>query len=530
MKAEFFKDYKVIAGHGGLDNQIQGVTVLDAPDGFKWTMGKEFVITSGYIFSSDFNYLNEYICSDELRKNAALGIKFVRYLKRTPENLIEACNKCNVPLIDIPDKDPFMGIFNAVNVIVMNKNIRQFNIGRINPKSFTDLTYQEMKIKKILNSLEYEMEFPAMLYDLIDDKAYYSSNKFKELSVGFSKYDYWDPSFSHSVEVMCDNLKMIRYRFYDDKYDKPYSWITVPISVKNKVRAYFVVMEATELLDYFDQFALRIGFVQIQAMFEQILVAQSSGDRGFASVVKNIINKRYDKKEIIEKALEYDLDVDRKSCMFVIEQKNKGILISGYSDIINSDKRQVFGLNTCQMALMGDNRCLFMYNFSEREKTDKEYEAMLNKVCNLKKRLELDIEGSEFIIGISDVSDYIFNAGRNYDRCLKSICMGSHIYPGLDIIEYSRLGVFAWVDIKEDEIDVMKKGIEVLYTDEANSELLETLKVYLENKMNFSLTAEKLFVHINTVRKRIEKIGDMISVDLNDEMNRIKLELLLKII
>ena len=53
---------------------------------------------------------------------------------------------------------------------------------------------------------------------------------------------------------------MIRYRFYDDKYDKPYSWITVPITVGDKIKAYFVVVEATGLIDYFDQFALRIGF------------------------------------------------------------------------------------------------------------------------------------------------------------------------------------------------------------------------------------------------------------------------------
>ncbi|HBB28448.1 MAG TPA: PucR family transcriptional regulator, partial [Clostridiales bacterium] len=45
-----------------------------------------------------------------------------------------------------------------------------------------------------------------------------------------------------------------------------------------------------------------------------------------------------------------------------------------------------------------------------------------------------------------------------------------------------------------------------------------------------SITAEKLFIHINTVRKRIEKINDLINIDLDNSINRLKLELILKLI
>ena len=42
------------------------------------------------------------------------------------------------------------------------------------------------------------------------------------------------------------------------------------------------------------------------------------------------------------------------------------------------------------------------------------------------------------------------------------------------------------------------------------SELLKTLKIYLENNMNYSVTAEKMYVHINTIRKRIDKVNDLV--------------------
>ena len=47
--------------------------------------------------------------------------------------------------------------------------------------------------------------------------------------------------------------------------------------------------------------------------------------------------------------------------------------------------------------------------------------------------------------------------------------------------------------------------------------------------MNYSHTAKNLYIHINTVRKRIEQINDKIQIDLDDPLNRLKLEVLLKL-
>ena len=61
-----------------------------------------------------------------------------------------------------------------------------------------------------------------------------------------------------------------------------------------------------------------------------------------------------------------------------------------------------------------------------------------------------------------------------------------------------------------------------------NAELLKTLKVYLENNMNYSITAEKLYLNINTIRKRIDKINNLISLDWDNHVQRLEMELLLQ--
>ena len=40
LSQEYFKDFYVLAGAKGLHREIQGITVMEAPDAFHWTKGR----------------------------------------------------------------------------------------------------------------------------------------------------------------------------------------------------------------------------------------------------------------------------------------------------------------------------------------------------------------------------------------------------------------------------------------------------------------------------------------------------------
>ena len=136
LRSDFFKDFQVLAGHEGLDKQIQGITILDAPDGYQWTRGRELVISAGYIFKENPKLFQEYLNSDKFKNISGMGIKLGRYLDYIPQKILDTFNEYNIPLISIPMGPSWMDIMNQLNVLVMNKNIRQFRIGNVNPKSF----------------------------------------------------------------------------------------------------------------------------------------------------------------------------------------------------------------------------------------------------------------------------------------------------------------------------------------------------------------------------------------------------------
>ena len=263
MSSEYFKDFKILAGHKGIHKQIQGIAILDAPDGYLWTKGRELVMTSGYLFKNDPNLFGKFIQDEGFRKMSAVAIKVDRYLKEIDKEILAKFDEYEIPLIYVPNSPSWMDIMNHLNVIVINKNIKQFRIEGINTKALSDISYQSRKINQILGKIEREMNFPAMLYEVSNDIAYYSSPVFEKISDELNHSDFWNPSFKHTTEVLCDNLNITRFRFIDEKYIAPFSWILIPIVINNQIKAYFVVLEAEGLIDYFDQFALRIGFLLI---------------------------------------------------------------------------------------------------------------------------------------------------------------------------------------------------------------------------------------------------------------------------
>ena len=106
--------------------------------------------------------------------------------------------------------------------------------------------------------------------------------------------------------------------------------------------------------------------------------------------------------------------------------------------------------------------------------------------------------------------------------------MGSIIFPEKDMWEYEMLGPLTWIEIPENELKEMLRKYREMMEEEKNIELLKTLKIYLENNMNYSATAEKLYVHINTIRKRIDKVNELLQIDWSDNIARMNAELFLR--
>lgn len=516
LESPFFADYKVLAGKSGINKEIQGVTVLDAPDGYKWTKGRELVISSGYVFERDDNLFYEYTKSEFFPKNSGLAIKFGRFIDYVPSEILQKFDEAKVPLISIPNEHSWMDIMNAINVTVMNKNIHRFDIGDIGGEGKLSSTYEAQKIGKILGAIENEMNFPAMVYDPFSKETYYSSKKFVEMAEELTTQDFVEPSFDYMKETLCGNLKMIRYRFTAEKYTRPFSWINIPIVINKEIKAYFILLEAEELIDYFDQFAIRTGFLLLQSLYEQLYTAKRIGEAGLESLVRNVYDGKIEAEKVKVRAAEVGLSLEKDYLGFLIKGENGDLL--NKKNIVDEAMEKELDFISCRKAVIDENNIfvLFCENISEE------------KLNRLAKRLEIDDIKVE--IGYSDIPEKIELLDKLLKRCTKALEIGRLLLRTKKVFRYCSLGAMAWINIDEEELKLMKKQLEPLCITGDKEQLVETLRVYLEQNLNFTLTAESMYIHINTVRKRIEKISDLINLELDNPTNRLKLEILLQLI
>lgn len=102
LRKDSMSDLRFIAGHIGGNRVIRAISVMDAPDSYKWLKGGEFIITSGYLIGND-EWQFEHLVKTLIESNSiALGVKRGRYISNIPENVIQLANASNFPIVEIP--------------------------------------------------------------------------------------------------------------------------------------------------------------------------------------------------------------------------------------------------------------------------------------------------------------------------------------------------------------------------------------------------------------------------------------------
>ena len=530
LSVEYFKDFRVIAGRNGLSREIQGVTVADAPDGYRWKSEKELCFTSGYVFADNPDFIQGMFHGDS--KMAALVIKRGRYLTEIPDYVRELADRHEVPLITMPYGIPWMEVINQVYVAVINHAIQLFGVSAPGtPYRPQTANYKEQKIHKILRAVENDMEFPALLYDLFEDRGYYSSENFPKIAAKYQleKEDYWDPQMDHSRHTLCDSIHMTRYRLKrgEEEGQPRVSWVTIPIVVAGAPQAYFCVMESRRFLDFCDEYSMRIAYLALLSIYEQIVALRDSYNIGF--------------EQLLHMAMETE---EESSHRLHYQANQQGVSLEDtYVYVLFRHDHKNFDIRTKRNAVMDlflhcglepRGRVAFLSReegiilFRSRGQEPGEKEQILSILAEFQGKMARKFEGMEWTFALNFENRRLTEARTCVEKGRKMLKIGNAAFPEKRVLDYDELGILTWLDVPDEELKDLMENFRILMQADKNRELLKTLKVYLENNMNYSLTAEKLYVNINTIRRRIEKVHDLVDVDWDNYYTRIKIGLMLQ--
>lgn len=530
LSVEYFKDFKVIAGKKGLNREIQGVTVADAPDGYRWKSEKELCFSSGFVFSNNPDFINGIFQGES--QLSALVIKRGRYLEEIPEYIIQLSDENEVPLITMPYGIPWMEAINQVYVAVINHAIQLFGVSSQNlPYRPQTADYKEQKIQKILRAVENDMEFPALLYDLFENKSYYSSDNFPDITEKYQlqEADYWNPSVPHSRHTLCDSILMTRYRLQrGEAQGQPrISWVTIPITVGGAPQAYFCVMESRRFLDFCDEYSMRIAYLALLSIYEQTVALRDSYNVGFEQLVHLALDSsEEDSHRLHYQANQQGISMEEPYIYVLFQHDHKSFDIRTKRNAVMDLFLHCGMESRGRMAFLSRTEGIILLR--TKGQADMEKRQISEVLSEFQGRVARKFEGMEWTFAVSYEPKRLSEIRMCVEKGRKTLKIGRIAFPDTRVLDYNDLGILTWLDIPDEELKLLLEDFSALMHAEKNRELLHTLRVYLENNMNYSLTAEKLFVNINTIRRRIEKINELVDVDWNNYYTRTKIGLMLQ--
>lgn len=119
--------------------------------------------------------------------------------------------------------------------------------------------------------------------------------------------------------------------------------------------------------------------------------------------------------------------------------------------------------------------------------------------------------------GISKYISSLEQLPKVYYLARKSIDLGRMFEPENRIYFYERCAVYHILESAAKEMDLEETITPRLQLLERTSpELMETLEVYMKNGCNLTQCAKQLFLHVNTVKYRLNQILDILQCDLKD--------------
>lgn len=542
LTLDILKEARVLAGRDGLDNRVTKVNVMEVPDILEWVSDGELLITTAFPIKDNINMLLELIPRLKSKGVAGLGIKLGRYVWELPDNIIALADELGFPIIEVPLNVSHTDLISAIlteviddhmnmfikmeefNIEVMNIMIKGGGLKEIAKKLYDNIGNSLAIYENINDSYE-------LICDCDYDKAVIDNIIHKHTS---SKYTNENNS---SGDIYKKSL--------DDIGDKQLERVTIPIIIeKIEYGSIFIWLDCRPLSPL-DNMLIE-SYVHIIALeFVKKLALYNMESNYKLDFFDDLLSdNKIRQSKALEKAKTFNFKKELKHTVIIILLKDL------YSMEKFTYKRANFAKECMSRILFIVNRIVKLYNenvvYSEKSdrilmlygvdasKDDKEIKkkalAFCEKIlCELKEKSMVN----QLIIGLGRSFEGVEQLWRSHEQA-KLIVENLSKASSSNILHYDDLGLyrfFSYDGLQNELMEFYSTTIKPLveFDKTSNSELVKTLKYYFQYNGNMKRMSQNMHMHYNTIIYRLQKIKDIIGMDIEDPDIRLNLEIALKI-
>lgn len=523
LLAEEMKDIKVLGGSRGLDREIKGVTIIEAPDIVKFIDGGEILLTGLYAFKScSVDEFQTYI--NELTKKSVSGLILKR--GRKVENadikinlLFALAEEHDIPILEVPFEFSFRDIMSLIMERLFNEEVTRLKYFKTTHDNFAALAIAPdatgKGMDKILDVLSKLVRNPVAVFNQNLSCLAATDQAPREFAVSRDAVPFEPGIYSN-------------YTYMRQEGEVSQCLIQVKMSFREKI--YLVVTELNQPFNIMDCIAAESAITALRFEFSRQYAVTELEKRFQNDIMHNILNGKVHSIEELQKNTNLlGVDINGSYRVIVFGITNEGMAKRDFKakvkdiDVLSD---MVFS-HISKARIHNDLDKIVIIQEVDVEQTQEEFRRDIKKVAE---RVQADVTRYNKYLkvkaGVGRTVHGIINLPESFKEANEAFMFvdvaGEASEDGsARVMLFADLGIFKLLCQLSDSsqlLEYVPEGLQKLYNYKKpqRDDLITTLKAYLDRNLNLSKTAQDLYVHYKTAVYRIEKIEKITGIDFDN--------------
>ena len=535
MTLSSLKNANVLSGKQYLHKVVKGSTIMEAPDITDWLQGGELLLTSLYpILSFNEEEQRQFIAKLAEKDISALVIKTHRFVKEIPQSIIDEAEKCRLPIIQIPKEVPYVDIMYPVMEEILDLQVKRLQYYKEIHDQFTALSLANESEEKIIETLEKLIGNPVALFDrnfiCLASTSPYLTN-FEIVAKNYHVNESEMMKFPHYRQV-------VKYR---EQQEKVGHQIVVQIETINHIKTYLLIGEMNKPLQELDFIAVENAATSLSLELVKKFAVAEVDKRFKNDLLEQLIEGKVPPNILYHDANLIGWDIEgsfavvllklRKSADRVSTKKlRRGISKGGNEETLLDESMYRYLPQAITGNKSGLKVVLWKVNLEDRHWL-KNIKDNVTKIIEWVNKQDKDIM---IQVGIGTLSEDVKTISDSYIKARDALEYGEVLNGKESITSYSELGVFRMLGQFTDTEDLksfIPPSLQMLldYQQANKSDLITTLKVFLQCNQNATKASQQLFIHHKTAVYRIERIKEITGMNFDDAEEMLLVQIGLKI-
>lgn len=504
MATDLFKYCKLLTNDIGLNNRVSSAMVLEAIDIENWGQKDQLILTSFYAFKDvPKSQIHEFFKKMKQVGVSGLIIKIDRLITIIPDWLIDLCFEYELPLVKAPENVSYEKIMLTIYEPIINQQEHLL-------RTYYDVRQMFTKVERNLRSFEQIMD---TFYDLI---ALPCSLQIDELNINLR----YGEDFSNWETVLHTFLETTE--FTKNKYKR--------LMLKDPKSAEEIVALKTEITSsYFGKCILTVYREEQTIKQSHLMIIENAIDLVHEQLQMTYVLKkdRYARMNNLADAILQNTPRNTDELNSLLEEANlnsydyyQGITFSFQNSEGLSEKniiKKIRHLRPLEIYFDHFSYTVILFNLESKADviTKDEIKCLFAEDGLVPKQCLISLSQIKKRSGLKEI----------LHECLDAMRFNQTFFIDY-VVSIKDLGILRYFT-QEDRFEEIKSIIpdELVHLQEDNKGLFDTLDTFFRNNRSYKQTAETLFLDPKTIRYRLNKVEDLLTIDLTNPVQLVNYEI-----